>query len=537
MLSRFDGFNASSHAFASGSSSGVPYERQVVAQRCACKAFISWSCSLTYPALVFWCLLGASIFSPLEVVLGMLISSLPFGSLSLLPAEAIGGVTILPQSAFAALFIARVAFTSDITAPARVRRLLSLRRGGLLILFLAAGFCVTAFAPSLLRDTIVIVPMRLTGVLVLDTLAPSQANFTQSMYVALSVALVFSTALLTKRKQFISLILTAFLVGGSITVITGVADFVLAAGHSDLLEPFRNASYALLTEAQVQGARRVVGLMPEASAFGALAVGFASALAFFWPFFDSTVTRLLAVILCLLLVGAALLSTSSTAYGGLAVLVLCYLAGWLHRLVRGHDTEHKALKIELVAASMASFFAFLVFAAKPELLDPLSELADAMIFNKANTLSFYERSVWNTTSWSAFMESWGLGVGLGSTRTSNWFVSIISNTGTFGALFLGLFLLQTFMGRRRDDLYLSALLNACKLALIPNFAMAAVAGTTPDFGPSIAILLGIITGLPDREQLSTEPTKNPATPSELAKVLSRRSSSDGSDLRSHGQRY
>jgi hypothetical protein len=515
----------------------------MVAQRCAGEALIGWSHSLTYPALVFWCLLGAGIFLPLEVLLGILISSLPFGSLSLLPAEGIGGVTILPQSTFAALFIARIAFAGDIADLARISRLLSLRRAGLLILFLAAGLCVTTFAPSLLRDTIVIVPMRLTGVLALDTLAPGQANFTQSMYVALSVALVFSTALLTKRKHFIPFMLTALLVGGSITIVTGLADFALATSHSDVLDPFRTASYALLTEAQVQGARRVVGLMPEASAFGALAVGFASALAFLWPFFDSTATRVLAVILGLLLVGAALLSTSSTAYGGLAVLVLCYLAGWLRRLVRGHDIERKALKIELVAASLASLFAFLLFAAKPGLLDPLSELADAMIFNKANTLSFYERSVWNTTSWNAFMESWGLGVGLGSTRTSNWFVSIISNTGTVGALFLGLFLFQTFMRRGNDDLSTSGLMSACKLALIPNFAMAAVAGTTPDFGPLIAILLGIITGLgddihsPDREQLSTTPTENRATSPELAKVLWRRSSSDGLDLRSRGRRY
>jgi hypothetical protein len=151
----------------------------------------------------------------------------------------------------------------------------------------------------------------------------------------------------------------------------------------------------------------------------------------------------------------------------------------------------------LVAALSASLFAFLLFAAKPALLDPLSELVDAMIFNKTNTLSLYERSVWNATSWNAFVGSWGLGVGFGSTRTSNWFISIISNTGAIGALFLSLFLLQTFMRRVRSDLYRSEFINACKLALIPNFAMAALAGTTPDFGPLIAILVGTITGLGD----------------------------------------
>ena len=66
------------------------------------------------------------------------------------------------------------------------------------------------------------------------------------------------------------------------TVFTGALD--LASHYLPLqpvLEVFRTATYALLTDVAILDAKRVVGLMPEASSFGGLALAFLASLYFF----------------------------------------------------------------------------------------------------------------------------------------------------------------------------------------------------------------------------------------------------------------
>ena len=137
-----------------------------------------------------------------------------------------------------------------------------------------------------------------------------------------------------------------------------------------------------------------------------------------------------------------------------------------------------------------------VVVARADLFDPLLNLIDEIIFNKPLTSSFYERSHWNSIAWDTVASTWGLGVGFGSTRTSNWFAAIISNAGLIGAAFMGIFLVQTFAKRLiwRTPLSLE-LLSALKLSLLPALAMAGVAAAGPDFGPWMAIVFGAITGI------------------------------------------
>ena len=99
-----------------------------------------------------------------------------------------------------------------------------------------------------------------------------------------------------------------------------------------LLEPFRNAEYAFLTNDAVgAGVRRVVGFTPEASAYGPICVEFAAATALLRTLYAEGRQRMFATIIAVSLVVMALLSTSSTAYGGLAVLGLVYAGNWIRR--------------------------------------------------------------------------------------------------------------------------------------------------------------------------------------------------------------
>jgi hypothetical protein len=452
---------------------------------------------MSYPAAIVWALLISSLFLRPGTAMMMLLTSTVLGSLTIIPVDIVGGVTILPRAAFAVLFIGKVMISQSRYFSADVLKLLRLRHLGILAIFLLLSLFVTAVMPPLFDREIVVVPIRLTLTMPQDLSAPSAANFTQSAYLMLSVAVVFATAVLANTAEFPLSLLTGVLALGVATVVTGLADIVAnAVGQGDLLEPFRDASYTLIIGAEIVGARRVIGLMPEASAYGGLCVSVASALAFTWPLYPRGWRRLAAACTAAALVVMALLSTSSTAYGGLAVLAICYGINWVRRLFILTAADVRTLTSEFVIAVLAGFAVLMALLVSPETFDPLMRMIDELIFNKATTASFYERSSWNSIAWDALWGTSGLGIGIGSTRTSNWFLSIITSTGVLGAIVMAAFLIQLFLYRPDPARpFAVAVVPALKFAVIPNLVMAAVAGTTPDFGVWLAILFGAIAGL------------------------------------------
>jgi hypothetical protein len=84
--------------------------------------------------------------------------------------------------------------------------------------------------------------------------------------------------------------------------------------------------------------------------------------------------------------------------------------------------------------------------------------------------------------------------------TSNWFVAILSSTGIFGAALLFGFILRLYILRcRLPDPQAQEFAMALKFALVPYFAMMAVAGSTPDFGFEAAAVMGLLASLTSAE--------------------------------------
>jgi hypothetical protein len=151
---------------------------------------------------------------------------------------------------------------------------------------------------------------------------------------------------------------------------------------------------------------------------------------------------------------------------------------------------------ELLIGLCAIAAVLFVLIARADLFDPLLKIVDEIIFNKPLSNSYYERSYWNTTAWETVASTWGLGVGFGSTRTSNWFAAIISNAGLIGAAFMALFLLQTFA---RRSIWRTApsseLLAGLKLSLLPALAMVGINAPGPDFGLWMGVVFGATAGV------------------------------------------
>ena len=222
---------------------------------------------MNYAALTFWVLIAWSTTASSSTVLVLLLASMPFDGLALIPIEITGGLSILPQSMFAVVLIVKVLGPQVIVLSAKLLNATQLRSLGILTIFLLVGIAVTFIMPRLFQGEIVVIPMRLSSRP--DILSPSAANFTQSAYLTLSVLTAFAVTLIAQEAGFTETFLAGLLVGGAVCVATGLIDMAAAStGTESWLEPFRNAGYAFLTEARPEGIRRSTSGRPYTRSLG-----------------------------------------------------------------------------------------------------------------------------------------------------------------------------------------------------------------------------------------------------------------------------
>jgi hypothetical protein len=446
---------------------------------------------MTWPAVValllmFFAMLPRSPYFLLYLFFGFG----PFASLSMLGDA--GGVNILPQSVCGVLLVCKLLLAKG-QIPRAFDVAIDPSKLGFLFAFLFYGLFSAYVMPRLFAHMMEIVEMNPVNPGV-SLLQPAMANYNQSAYMMLSVGIALAFAVYAERANFRRHYIQALWVMGVVLIATGLVDlFMAAAGLESLLEPFRNA-YSILSKAEVLGAKRVVGLTPEASSYGTMCVAAASNLVFIRPCFERALLRnYLVPLTSLSLLAMAVLSTSSAAYVGLAVFSLLFAVNWVRRALSAGVPAREGLKWEAIASLAAGLVLLAVFALVPSALDPVYAMIDELIFKKSQTDSYVERTMWTRLAMNAFYSTYGLGVGLGSVRTSNWFVSILSSTGLIGAGLLGWFILRLYvLPCRATDARTRELATGLKFGLLPTYAMSALVGTTPDIGVGPGAALGVI---------------------------------------------
>lgn len=448
---------------------------------------------MTWPGVVCWILIVIGVFARGPFLLYLFFAFGPFSALTLVPPET--GLNLVPQAVCTVFLIYKMVLSTGQLRPA-FDAVIDPARLGLLFIFLIYGFFTAYVMPRLFAHMVEVIPMN-AKVPWAVLLEPTSANFTQPAYMTLSVAMALAFYLNGGSASFRRHYLQAMLLGSLVLIATGFVDMAVSAvGLGDLLEPFRNASYGLLVDVEMAGSKRVVGLTPEASSFGSACVGAAASLAFLRPCFENEFLRSRLVPLAIFgLLGMAALSTSSTAYVGLALFAMIFAANWMRRALSPDAPARDGLKWEASLALAAAFLLLFVIALVPSMLDSVYEMLDQTIFKKSQSDSFAERSMWTRVGMEAFFATGGLGVGLGSERTSNWYVGILSNTGIIGAVLLAWFILRLYIQRCRGDSVIVEFATALKFSLIPGFVMAALAATTPDLGTGAGATLGLLASL------------------------------------------
>ena len=132
-----------------------------------------------------------------------------------------------------------------------------------------------------------------------------------------------------------------------------------------------------------------------------------------------------------------LLSTSSGTYVTLALVsvLIFFQCAWFIFSGKGHPLH----VLYVFGAPVILLCVLLALALAPSAWDTIVVLVDRMVLGKLETRSGIERTSWNIQAIHNFIDTGGLGAGLGSVRASGFPFVIISNLG-----FLGLILYSVF---------------------------------------------------------------------------------------------
>lgn len=446
------------------------------------------------PIVAFWALALYGLLGRPAVLLYLFFGSMPFGAFAVVPPQLTSGLTLTPTPMVVMLIILR---TLGSLAGMRffLQSALSPRRALLLFLFWIVATFTTLFMPFLFYGEVSVIPMRRLLPTEGIPLEPGAQNFSQMTYLSLSILAVFAFTRLLLKADALQAALRAMCLGAVLVVLTGLLDYTsLYVPISPLLEPFRTASYTLMTEVEMFGGKRVVGLMPEASSYGSLCITFLGLMYFLrHAMADRFLREKAAPALVALLLLFVWLSTSSSALVGLGVFGLVALAEWAWRKSHAHALGHRGLGLEFWVALAALFGLGMVVALQPALLDPAIHKLNEMVFNKTQTSSYEERTMWTAVGWKALADTYGLGVGVGSSRTSNFVAAVFSNTGVLGGVLFFAFVAQVLLRRlpRDADRLSRSLMVGVRCCFLPAFIVALLAGTTADFGSTNAFLFGM----------------------------------------------
>jgi hypothetical protein len=127
-----------------------------------------------------------------------------------------------------------------------------------------------------------------------------------------------------------------------------------------------------------------------------------------------------------------LLSTSAMAYLG-----LCGYCAWYAFA----ELPRKRIPQPLALAAACIFLVVLaIYALELDATRHLDRFVHATLLDKAQSGSGQERGAWNIQALRNLLDTYGLGVGLGSCRGSSFPVVLLSNLGIFGASMFVLFL-------------------------------------------------------------------------------------------------
>jgi hypothetical protein len=434
-----------------------------------------------------WCLLGGH---ARILIVAVALTTLEAADAADLPA--LGGASITPVRLFLLFIILKLIRSKDgvtlLFAELSSRRVLFIYL--LLLMWVLAS---ALFLPRLFNGMTLVYSLQRYAVdtgLIPVPLVPSSGNITQAVYATGSFVLSVGVAAIVRQNEGFSAILSGLLLVTGLDIGFAIADLVTSATNTGFLLNFvHTANYALLTADEAGGLKRIAGSFTEASSFASFSlVLLAVNLSLFLLHVRPRLTGSYALALLVLL----LLSTSTTAYVGVAVFAAVFVGYVLYALIR-HADAGPLFILGCALGFLAVGIAILTFTA-PSLLSAAWDLIDTSVFKKSTSESAEERGMLNQQALRIFFDTYGIGAGIGATRTSNYVLLLASNLGVIGLVLFGCLMMALVIVPLRRELTAldRKVVTAARVGMVAALVPALLISTIFDLGPLFYILVGVI---------------------------------------------
>ena len=375
------------------------------------------------------------------------IASFAFGATSIVTLDALGGSSPLIYTVFAILLVlsALVRKSSLYDFETVISRS---RTPWILIALTLYAVASAMILPRLFAgQTTAFVSSRDSGEVLELPLAPVSGNLTQTAYFALGALVFLALSMRLLQRDNLQFVMRGFFALCIVHVALGAVDLAgKLSGAGDVLMFTRSSSYALATNVQEAGFYRIAGGFSEASAYGGYTLACLAFALTFWRRTGSTLGLVLAICLLILLI----LSTSTTAYLGAGLIVLLFGASTLRTVFIGKVLRRDLTLAGLALAATTAAFAIQLFS--PDFFQPLIRLFETMTFDKSSSVSADERLYWTTKSIHSLIDTAGLGIGFGSSRSSSWIVSVVSQLGVLGSVLMVALIVEFARGVQQSQM-------------------------------------------------------------------------------------
>jgi len=403
-----------------------------------------------------------------------------FGAAAAIALPGLGGATITPAVLFLPFLL--VCAIGKRGVDGCLRQVAYPAAGFWLALLVVWGVLSAYFLPRIFAGEVMIRALDRAALdlgIALVPLHPVSTNLTQSGYALGGVFAFVAVRTLLETQGMLDRFRDAVLLLAGLNCLAAVinlAEFYL--GLPSLLEYVRTAGYAMFDSYEMAGLMRIQGTFSETAAFASFTLPLFAFTSSLWLY---KVRTAYSGVLALASLVFLLISTSGTAYMGLAIYLSCLGLGlaW-GGLVYGRVPNLGAL---LLMGMLAPLVVCGVFFFEPALADRVADVFEVTVLNKMQSDSGIERGSWNQQAWSNFLDTYGMGVGLGSARASSYLLVLLSNVGVIGTLLFFVFLIRLF----RSDCLLHAapdraVVRASKHALFAALISSSLSGAVFDLG-------------------------------------------------------
>jgi hypothetical protein len=362
-------------------------------------------------------------------------------------------------------------------------------------LLVAFGAIVSSFLmPRLFAGEILVWPQKFSGFLVITPLAPNAGNYTQDMYLLLDTLLALTASLyLTRAGLDLRRLLDAYFVSGLLVVLISLWQFLANTLHIWFPTTFflSNPGWALLSDESLGAIVRLTGPFSEPSALAGYLCGSTSAAAWVILHGDKSILPRLVFVGAL---GVTLLSTSTTGYATLTIMAGVFI---LYAAI----TRSRALRMRAaVGIAGAVALTTLAVVSLPAVAPGVTQQVATVItdtLHKQDSSSFTDRTSTDRDSVNEMIESYGLGVGWGSNRSSSLGPGLCASIGVWGILGLLWFAAGVVWHVRAAHRAATSqesrlIMRACSAALFGTLTAGFVAGPTissPDFYVLLSLLI------------------------------------------------